>query len=241
MWRKSTIIAMAVLAIALAAGLFISCEKQESPVGIQENQENLGQTGNSEVGDSTGWYGLKENPSVICSPSSWPQSMVGFKWPVVSGQKVKIYAGYGPGGGSSYHQGADYHAVDLHNGDNPSATRWMWVTNPAMGEVMEIGTNQYSSYGYYVKMNHHNGWISMVCHLQTNPENFIAVGNTLLQGTFLGYTGSSGWATGPHIHFVIRRYGVSQPLSGIDGDANIVINGIYTSSNVYVPPPFGIP
>lgn len=204
---------------------------------------NLDQTGKTwQIGDLTGkTLDPEANSPTVCSPFTWPQSMANFKWPVVSGQEVYIYAGYGPNRGSSYHVGADYNAVDLHNGDCPSATRWMWVTNPARGVVIEIGTNPNSSYGYYVKMDHHNGWTSLVAHLQTNPTNFIAVGNNLLQGTFLGYTGSTGWATGPHIHFVIRRYNVSQVLSGIDGDANVLWHGTYTSSNVYVPPPFGCP
>ena len=236
MSKKLFFFGMAVLVIALIA--VISCDRN-SPLDTTPELDiakSSGATENPAVEDPQG-----REPPTVSSAATWPQSMSDFKWPVVSGQKVYIYAGYGPGGGSKYHVNADWHAVDLHNGDCPSATRWMWVTNPARGVVMQIGTNPNSSYGYYVKMNHHNGWISMVCHLQTNPSSFVAVGNDLLQGTFLGYTGSTGWTTGPHIHFVIRRNGVSQPLSGIDGDVNIVRYGTYTSSNVYVRPPFGSP
>jgi len=61
MWKKSATVTVAVLVIALA-GLFMACDKQENPVG---NQENLEQTEN---GDSSGVaVDPKENPSVINS------------------------------------------------------------------------------------------------------------------------------------------------------------------------------
>ena len=220
--KKKKVIAVIITFLAVAV-VFGGCSLFENKPTAPEKEVSIG------------------DPPRLFSPSSWPQSMSDFKWPVVRNQEVLITAGYSPWGGSSYHRGAEWHAVDLVNGDKPEHTRWMWVVNPARGRVKQIGTNSSDLRGYFVIMDHGNGWESRIYHLQTNPTNFIAVGNDLLQGTFLGYTGSSGYATGPHIHFVILKNGISQPLRGIDGDYDIRRDWTYTSFNVYVRPPFGNP
>lgn len=168
-----------------------------------------------------------------------PSSIRNFKWPVVRNQKVKITAGYGPRGGSPYHSGTEYHALDLVNGNSSRHTRWMWVLNPARGIVKQIGYS--SSRGHYIIMNHGNGWESRIYHLQTSPRDFTTEGHDLLRGTFLGYTGSTGWSSGPHIHFVVLKNGLSVSLNGIDGDRNLMRWGTYKSSNDYVRPPWGRP
>lgn len=77
------------------------------------------------------------------------------------------------------------------------------------GEVIEIETGcenigYYRSqcggtYGNYVIINHKNGYYTMYAHMLQNVS--VNVGDTVSRGQILGYMGSSGSSTGPHLHF----------------------------------------
>ncbi len=60
-----------------------------------------------------------------------------------------------------------------------------------------------SSYGYgnHVIMVHGNGWVSIYGHLSRFG---VANGDAVHAGQVIGYEGSSGNSTGPHLHFEIR-------------------------------------
>jgi len=62
-------------------------------------------------------------------------------------------------------------------------------------------------YGIMVELNHGNGFVTRYGHF-----NSIAVGcgQSIYQGQLLGYCGTTGWSTGPHLHFEIRHNGVPQ-------------------------------
>ena len=61
-----------------------------------------------------------------------------------------------------------------------------------------------SSSGYYVVVNHGDGYSSLYMHM-TKYE--VSVGQTVSQGQLLGYVGSTGVSTGPHLHFAITYNG----------------------------------
>ena len=58
--------------------------------------------------------------------------------------------------------------------------------------------------GYYVSISHGNGYGSVYCHM-TNYT--VSVGDSVSQGQVIGYVGSTGWSTGPHLHFEIHVNG----------------------------------
>ena len=58
--------------------------------------------------------------------------------------------------------------------------------------------------GYYVALSHGNGYGSVYCHM-TNYT--VSVGDYVSQGEIIGYVGSTGWSTGPHLHFEIHVNG----------------------------------
>ena len=65
-------------------------------------------------------------------------------------------------------------------------------------------TKQYQDdYGYYVVVNHNNGYWTLYAHMSRFGN--IAVGDTVARGQVLGYIGSTGWATGPHLHFEVWK------------------------------------
>lgn len=61
-----------------------------------------------------------------------------------------------------------------------------------------------SSYGNYVVVNHGNGYTTLYAHMSSMA---VSVGQTVSQGEVIGYVGSTGWSTGPHLHFEISLNG----------------------------------
>jgi len=73
------------------------------------------------------------------------------------------------------------------------------------GVVTIAGWN--GGYGILVEVNHGNNFITRYGHFDSLD---VGCGEPVYQGQLLGYCGSTGWSTGPHLHFEIRYNGVPQ-------------------------------
>ncbi len=62
-------------------------------------------------------------------------------------------------------------------------------------------------YGNYVLVSHGNGWFTLYAHLSRFT---VHDGEAVRRGDPVGLSGSTGFSTGPHLHFEIRYGG--QPL-----------------------------
>ena len=63
-----------------------------------------------------------------------------------------------------------------------------------------------SGYGNLVEVAHGSGVVSMYAHLAGFA---VRVGQSVATGTRVGRVGSSGEATGPHLHFEVRVRGAA--------------------------------
>ena len=63
------------------------------------------------------------------------------------------------------------------------------------------------SYGYYVVIKHDETFTTRYGHFSRFA---VSLGEWVEQGDLIGYSGSTGASTGPHLHFEIRRKGVVQ-------------------------------
>lgn len=70
-------------------------------------------------------------------------------------------------------------------------------------------------YGNYVKIEHDDGKKTLYGHL-AQWSVAVAVGDVVDCGQYLGLVGSSGWSTGPHLHFGAWHpsYGYVDPFDG---------------------------
>ena len=119
----------------------------------------------------------------------------GFMWPV--GGSLNDYFG-APRGGGTYHSGLDVGA----DSGTPIAA--------AAGGQVVLASSGYG-YGNYVIVRHDNGYETLYAHL---TEIYVVQGQWVAQGEAVGTVGSTGWATGPHLHFEVRVGGASvDPLS----------------------------
>lgn len=71
------------------------------------------------------------------------------------------------------------------------------------GVIVENSYNQYS--GYYVIINHNNGYTSKYGHLEA--PGYFRPGATVRSGEQIGYVGMTGVTTGPHVHLEITYNG----------------------------------
>jgi murein DD-endopeptidase MepM/ murein hydrolase activator NlpD len=81
------------------------------------------------------------------------------------------------------------------------------------GVVRFAGGDPWVSYGYYIKIDHGDGWETTYAHLQFIPDG-MTNGTVVSQGDYLAPSGNTGNSTGPHLHFETRWYG--SPLDPFD-------------------------
>ncbi len=95
--------------------------------------------------------------------------------------------------GNTFHAGLD---IAAKTGTPIAASRPGTVTKASWG----------GSYGYVVYLDHGDGSQSRYAH---QSQLNVRVGQYVNQGDIIGYVGSTGASTGPHLHFEIRFNGRS--------------------------------
>ena len=61
-----------------------------------------------------------------------------------------------------------------------------------------------SSYGNYIVIDHGNGWTTLYAHMSSRA---VSVGTAVNKGQVIGYIGTTGVSTGPHLHFEVSING----------------------------------
>ena len=120
-------------------------------------------------------------------------STIGFQWPTSFKYISTQFGGQTPF--QSFHTGLDL--------PNYAGTE---IVASADGVISHIGQLSYG-YGNFVVISHNDRFATLYGHCQSFAEG-LAVGQPVTRGDLVCYMGSTGWSTGPHLHFEIREYGV---------------------------------
>lgn len=111
----------------------------------------------------------------------------------------QISAGYPNYSNGSYHGGVDWPC--------PTGT----AVHAADSGVVVIAKKLTYSYGQYILIDHGNGLSTLYAH---NSSLVVGVGDKVSKGQIIAYSGESGNATGPHVHFEVRLNGTRvNPMS----------------------------
>ena len=91
----------------------------------------------------------------------------------------------------------------MHKGVDIAAPTGSTVFAAAEGEVIRIGHDPVG-YGNFIEMRHPNGLTTLYGHLSRID---VASGDRIGARERIGLVGSTGYSTGPHLHFEVRRAG----------------------------------
>ncbi len=131
----------------------------------------------------------------------------GYNWPA---QGI-MTSGYG------WRWGRMHHGIDIAG---PIGTP---IVAAADGVVI---TSEWHSggYGNLVQIEHPDGSITLYAH---NSENRVEVGQVVKQGELIALMGSTGYSTGPHLHFEIRlpEQGTVNPMVYLPSSNSVANQG----------------
>jgi murein DD-endopeptidase MepM/ murein hydrolase activator NlpD len=97
-----------------------------------------------------------------------------------------------------------HNTVRPHPGVDYAAPTGTPVKAIGSGEVTFRGSNKGA--GNYITLRHANGYESMYLHLSGFAKN-LKTGSRVRQGEIIGYVGSTGYSTGPHLDFRMKKNG----------------------------------
>ena len=109
-----------------------------------------------------------------------------FRWSSPYGNRIDPIAGV-----KSFHTGTDMAC--------PTGTP---ILAAMSGKVTTTGLNRV--YGNYVIIDHGNGYQTLYAHMS---KIIASKGQWVSQGTRIGLVGSTGYSTGPHLHFTVYKKG----------------------------------
>ena len=177
---------------AIAAAEREAAEKAKAEAEAAQQSESS----DTSSGDSSG-----SSSSDSSSGSSSSTSGSGMTWPAPGYPTVTSYFG------------SRFHPVlkvqKLHTGIDIGAPSGASVVAADSGTVIISGYS--GAYGNYIVINHGGGISTLYGH---HSSNVVSKGAVVKKGQKIANVGSTGWSTGPHLHFEVQVNGaVQNPLN----------------------------
>lgn len=176
-------------------------ERRRQEALAQQNNNGNSASGNAGSGTTTnGSQGSTDNSDHGYTDKSM------FTWPVPGFYHISYGVGWRWG---AYHAGIDIYSDNIR-GAKICAAADGTVIRAVNGCPHDYGKNGScgcgGGYGNYCIIDHGNGYWTLYGHSEGIT---VSVGQTVKQGDVLGTVGSTGYSTGPHLHFEIRLNGVA--------------------------------
>ena len=112
------------------------------------------------------------------------------------------------------------HVVKVHNGTDWAAPIGTPVVAAFAGIILYAGNG--GTYGNVVKISHPGNLESRYAHLSAFADGLRA-GQPIKPGQLIGYIGTTGQSTGPHLHFELYENGAA--VDPLGGSATVVADG----------------
>lgn len=92
----------------------------------------------------------------------------------------------------------------MHTGTDFAAPRGTPIYAAGDGVIESLGTN--GGYGKYVRVRHNSNYDTAYAHM-SRYANGLRRGSHVLQGQIIGFVGTTGRSTGPHLHYEVIQNG----------------------------------
>lgn len=113
--------------------------------------------------------------------------------------------GYSPGSAYGWRMHPIFNEMRFHAGEDIGAPSGTPILAADSGVATVIPDNG-NGYGNYIMINHGGGRVTLYAHMSSFA---ISGGASVTQGQVIGYVGSTGNSTGPHLHFEVRVNGAT--------------------------------
>lgn len=126
-----------------------------------------------------------------------PSDTLVWELPFAAGDKHKVHQGY-KGNFSHENQFALDFTMKVGTPIHASRAGIVFKTEDAFSKG--CGTKSCASFSNYIYIYHPDGSVTKYLHLKKNGV-LVTVGQNVTKGQHIGYSGNTGWSTGPHLHF----------------------------------------
>jgi murein DD-endopeptidase MepM/ murein hydrolase activator NlpD len=134
----------------------------------------------------------------------------------VRGEDVRLTSGFG------LRRHPLLMTAKMHTGVDWACAPGTPIMAAGNGVIEEAGAK--GEYGNYVRIRHSNGYKTAYAHMQKFAPG-VGAGVQVLQGQIIGYVGSTGLSSGPHLHYeVLVKNSYDSTYSHVDPRAIQVPN-----------------
>ena len=148
-------------------------------------------------------YGYNVSSYYVYGDQTNSSSTSSFEYhlPYARTASYRVSQGYN---GSSSHRGK--YAIDfsMREGTPVHAARGGTVIEVKQNESIGCTKPKCLEYANYIRILHSDGTIAEYTHLKVNGS-LVRKGDQVTIDDHIGYSGNTGWTTGPHLHFTVYR------------------------------------
>jgi murein DD-endopeptidase MepM/ murein hydrolase activator NlpD len=141
--------------------------------------------------------------------------------PFAKNKKYSVYQGYD---GKFSHQNTKSLDFSLQSGEEVFSAREGKVVQIVTKNTKNCLTKECAKFNNKIIVLHNDGTFAEYVHLKQNGSA-VKIGDTILEGQLIGYSGNTGWSKGPHLHFSVYT-------PKINGERNYIKTKFKVNGNI---------